>query len=328
MVDGKAESEKVAIDDEAAKEQLELGEQQSGKEEAGQEGKGLKFHAGDFKLKIKDQWRGKSQEELRREIQSQLKEEGLSDAPKEFVDQLARGVARELGKKTRSQNIKSLFRVSVLASVAITVASFASLMSQTAEKYVPREELRAALTNAILKDCDIDDIKLVYQNEVNIPAETIWPLVKPHLYYEKASLSLLTVLNDLKVLKLKSGDALDSKDVSFVSKVNILIAEHNKVNPFDGLDEQSLRDFRGISYKLNEVEYDKIQDELLNLNSAIKEKNSLIGQYLNSSNLSLYVSVAAFIFSIIVTLWQFLPNRKSSQKQLIAEAISEHMGKR
>lgn len=328
MVDGKAEPEEVAINDEASKEQLEPGGQQSSKGEVGQEYQGLKFRAGEFKLKIKEQWRGKSQEELRREIQSQLKEQGLSDAPKEFVDQLARGVAKELGKKTRSQNIKSIFRFGVLASVAITVASFSALMSQTADKYVPREELRTALTNAIVKNSNIDDIKLVYQSEVNIPAETIWPLIKPHLYYEKASLSLLAVLNDLKVLRLKSGEALDSEGVNFISQVNVLIAEHNKVNPFDGLDEQSLRDFRGISYKLSEVEYDKIKDELLNLNSAIKEKNNLIGQYLNSSNLSLYVSVAAFIFSIIVTLWQFLPNRKTSQKQLIAEAINEHMDKR
>lgn len=328
MADGKAEPEKVAINDEPSKEQLEPCEQQSGKERVGEEEQGSKFRPKDFKLKIKDQWRGKSQEELRREIQSQLKEQGLSDAPSEFVDKLALDVAKALGKKTRSQNLKSIFRLGVLTSVAIAVASFSAVMSQTAEKYVPREELRAALTNAIMKGCDIDDIKLVYQSEVGIPAETIWPLIKPYLYYEKASLSLLVVLNDLKVLKLKGEDTLDSAAVDFISKVNALIAEHNKVNPFDGLDEQSLRDFRGISYKLNEVEYNKIEDELLNLNSAIKERNNLIGQYLSSSNLSLYVSIAAFVFSIIVTLWQFLPNRKTSQKQLIAEAISEHMAKR
>lgn len=285
-----------------------------------------KFRATEFQLEIEDKWQDKSHAELRREIENQLKEQGLSDAPNEFIDQLVYKVIKDLGRKKRSQNLKSFFKASVLVSVAISVAAFMGAMSSLADRYVPREELRAALTNAIVKDSSIDDIKLIYEFEVNdSPVGTIWPLLKPYLYYEKSSLSLLQVLNDLKIVKLKSDNEFNDQDLEFISRVNSLVVEHNKVNPFDGLDEQSLRDFRGISMKLNEVEYDKVKDELLNLNSAIKQKNSLISQYLSSSNLSLYVSIVAFAFSVIVTIWQFFPTRKATQKQLIADVVSEHM---
>lgn len=274
-----------------------------------------------FKLNILDQWRGKSNDELRREIESQLKEQGLSDAPAEFVDQLLNKVSKHLLKKRIWQRFRNLLSLGVMVGVLVSIASFSALIAQTADRYVSREELRTSLTNAILNDSNIDDLKLVYQHEVSIPSNSIWPFIKPHLYYEVNSLTLLQVLNDLKVLKLTAGNSLEAKDVDFLHKVNSLVSDHNKFNPFDGLDEQSLRDFRGISIKLTEPEYEKVKDELLNLNSAIKEKNSLISQYLSSSNLSLYVSMGAFLFSIIVTLWQIFPKNKLTHKQIIAEAI-------
>lgn len=282
----------------------------------------------EFQLEIGDKWRDKSHAELRREIESQLKSQGLSDAPDEFIDHLVTNVSKDLRKRTRSQRLKNLLKTSMIAVMMITFATFLNLISERTDGYVPREELRAALTNAIDKGASFDDVKLVYQHEINGNSDaTIWSLINPHLYYEKSTLSLLLVLNDLKVVKLTASKGLDVKDVGFISKVDALVLDHNKVNPFDGLDEQSSRDFRGISYKLSADEYEKIKDELLNLNSAIKQKNSLIGQYLSSSNLSLYVSIAAFIFSVVVAVWQLYP-RKASQKQLIAEVVNEHMAKR
>lgn len=280
-----------------------------------------KIKTNEFELNIKEQWRDKSNEELRGEIENQLKEQGLSDAPPEFVDHLVSKVSDHLRKKNRWQRVRDLFRVGVIVSVLLTIATFTALISQTADRYVSREDVRAALTNAIVKGSNIDDLKLVYEHEVSNPSESIWPLLKPYLFYEKGSLTLLQVLNDLKVLKLTSANSLEVKDEAFISQINALVLDHNKFNPFDGLDDQSLRDFRGISIKLSEPEYEKIKDELLNLNSAVKEKNRLIGQYLSSSNLSLYVSIGAFLFSIIVTIWQFIPKSKSTHQQIIAEAI-------
>ncbi|MDM9594978.1 hypothetical protein QU617_16860 [Pseudomonas guariconensis] len=298
-----------------------------GSSEANEKGPMKSAQQTSFQLEIEDKWRDKSHAELRREIESQLKNQGLSDAPNEFIDHLVTNVSKDLRRKTRSQRLKNVAKTSIIAFMVSTFAILLNVMSERAEGYVPREELRAALTHAIEKDAGFDDVKLVYQHELNNnPVDTIWPLVKPHLYYEKSALSLLLVLNDLKVMKLTASEGLGSKDVDFISRVDALVLDHNRVNPFDGLDEQSLRDFRGISIKLNAEEYEKIKDELMNLNSSIKLKNSLIGQYLNSSNLSLYVSVAAFIFSIIVAIWQLFP-RKASQKQLIAEVVNEHMAK-
>lgn len=281
-----------------------------------------------FQLEIGAKWRDKSHAELRSEIENQLKSQGLSDAPDEFIDQLVMNVSKDLRKRTRWQRFKNLLKTSTIAVIMITFAAVLNLISERAEGFVSRGDLRAALTNAIRNDASFDDVKLVYQQEVDDSSVgTLWSIINPHLYYQKNTLSLLRVLNDLKVVKLRAKEGLEKVDVEFIHRLDRLIVDHNKVNPFDGLDEQSLRDFRGISYKLSAEEYEKVKDELLNLNSAIKQKNSLIGQYLSSSNLSLYVSIAAFIFSVLVAVWQLYP-RKASQKQLIAEVVNEHMAKR
>lgn len=282
----------------------------------------------EFQLEIGDKWRDKSHAELRREIESQLKSQGLSDAPDEFIDHLVTNVSKDLRKRTRSQRLKNLLKTSMIAVMMITFATFLNLISERTDGYVPREELRAALTNAIDKGASFDDVKLVYQHEINGNSDaTIWSLINPHLYYEKSTLSLLLVLNDLKVVKLTASKGLDVKDVGFISKVDALVLDHNKVNLLMVWMNRVRVIFVGFRISLVRMSTKKIKDELLNLNSAIKQKNSLIGQYLSSSNLSLYVSIAAFIFSVVVAVWQLYP-RKASQKQLIAEVVNEHMAKR
>ncbi|MBA6137556.1 MULTISPECIES: hypothetical protein [Pseudomonas] len=288
---------------------------------------GQKYPASEFQLSIEDKWQDKSHEELRAEIESQLKEQGLSDAPSKFIDELVLKIHKDLGAKKRTQRIKAIFRAIVLSVLAISLAGLMGSMSRMSESYVSREDMRGALTNAILKGASIDDVKLVYQYEIaDNPVDSIWPYLKPYLYYEKSSLTLLQVLNDLKVAHLKGEQKLDDQILKFIAQIDYLVVEHNKINPFDGLDEQSLRDFRNISLKLEGAEYDKVKDELLNLNSAIKEKNRLIGQYLSSSNLSLYVSIFGVIFSVgVVVVGQIFSLRKSSQKQLIVDALNERM---
>ncbi|AJQ48247.1 MULTISPECIES: hypothetical protein [Pseudomonas] len=286
-----------------------------------------KFPASEFQLSIEDKWQDKSHDELRAEVENQLKGQGLSDAPPKFIDELVLKIYNDLGAKRRTQRIKAFFKVIVLSCLALSFAGLMGSMSRMAESYVSREEVRGALTNVILKGANIDDVKLVYLSEVSgNPVDSIWPYLKPYLYYEKGSLTLLQVLNDLKVARLKGEQKLDDQDLGFIAQIDSLVLEHNKVNPFDGLDEQSLRDFRNISLKLNGVEYDKVKDELLNLNSAIKEKNRLIGQYLSSSNWSLYVSIFGVIFSVgVVVVGQIFSMRKPSQKQLIIDALNERM---
>lgn len=279
------------------------------------------------RIKWSSKWKKQSKEEIRKEVEKQILEQGIEDAPEDLIDEIVTDITKDVSKKSSAQKVKGLFRLSVLISASFSLLVFIILLLQVNDRFIPKEELQESLINALDKNVKLDDLKLVYQSESEPLSDSFWPILKPKFYYKKEDISLLSVLEDIKVKHLKSPDALSTENELLLTKVNEVIDQHNKVNPFDGLDNQSLKDFRSITDKLEPEQHKKIQDELLNLTASIKEKNRLIGQYLSSSNFSLYVSIAAFIFSILVTLWQFLPNRRLSQKQLIAEAIKEHMNK-
>ncbi|WP_146441398.1 hypothetical protein [Vibrio kanaloae] len=270
------------------------------------------------------EWNKKTYEQIRKDVREQLVDAGWVDVPDEVVDKFVDDIAQDVIKKKHRQSVFSALRLALVATLLTFIALVGSLLIDVGGKFVGKAEITHSIANTIHKGVVLDDIKMVYTKEKNVTVNNFWPILKPHLYYEKADLTLLKVLQDLKASLLVQDDLLSNEQSEFLVKINSLLAEYNKVNPFDGLDEQDLRDFKGLSYKLDKESYKKIEDEVLSLTSSMKLKNNLIHQYLSSSNTSLYISIAAFIFSVIISIWQLLTSRKSSQKQLIYEAMKEH----
>ncbi|MFH4371213.1 hypothetical protein [Vibrio alginolyticus] len=277
-----------------------------------------------FRIKRPKNWKDKSYRQLKDEVRKQFIEQGHDDVTEEVIETIVDDITRDVVKREKRQKIFSLLRISLLLSLITSLVTVALLLSSTNDKFVGKTEIQVAMKNAVLKNVPLDDLKIVFAKTAVPISDSFWPIVKPHLYYEKASLTLVDVLNDLKTeIYIKDG-AMSKESTQLISTINALVFEYNKVNPFDGLDEQDIRDFRGIADKLESPKYNLIQTELASLTSSMKVKNNLIHQYLSSSNTSLYISIAAFVFSVMVSIWQLLTSRRSSQKQLIYEAIKEH----
>ncbi|MBO7928090.1 hypothetical protein J5X91_17795 [Pseudoalteromonas sp. K222D] len=277
-----------------------------------------------IKIKRPKDWRSKSYKELKEEVRKQFVEQGHDDVPDDIVEQIVDDITKDVAKRKIRQNVFSFVRLTLVASISVLTLSVFMLIFQTSDKFISKEELQIDITNAINKDIKLDDLKMVYRKQSSVYSNSLWPIVKPHLFYEKSSLTLITVLEDIKSKHLIKNSELVESDNKELKIIDAMTSEYNKINPFDGLDEQDIRDFKNISSSLSVEAYEKINDEIFSLTSSLKVKNNLINQYLNSSNLSLYISLSAFIFSVLVTLWQLLSSRRSSQKQLVAEAIKEH----
>ncbi|PTO69377.1 hypothetical protein [Vibrio splendidus] len=288
--------------------------------------KRVKFKKRIIKIPPLSDLANKSQDELkaaiRKQLEQQLETDNLDD---ELVENVLEDVERKLSKK-RVADKKSLFGQMLSTAVLMVVTSFFIAMAltvlETKNKYVGKNDIREPIVNAINKGTQLEDIKIIYSKKSQPINIAFWALFKGHLYYETSSLTLQVVLEDLKVAKLTQSDSLSVDDKKFIGKLEGLLETYHKVNPFDGLDDQDIRDFKNISQSIGENEYHSIEDEIQSLASSMKTKNDLINQYLNSSNLSLYLSIFAITLTCIIFLYQTFVSRKSSQKQMIAEVIN------
>ncbi|HDX8340680.1 TPA: hypothetical protein RQN03_001427 [Aeromonas dhakensis] len=277
-----------------------------------------------FRIKRPENFKEKSYQQLKDEVRKQFIEQGDEDVPEQVVESIVDGITKNVVKRERKLRIFSFLRISLLAAIVSFIAAFSLLLSNIDGKYVGKSELQEAIKNTVAKKAHLDDLKIVFTTKSTPVRDSFWPIFKPHLYYEQQNLTLIDVLNDLKTEIYIKENTLSNEDSEFIYYINNIITDYNKVNPFDGLDAQDVRDFRGIADKLEPLKYALIQEEVSSLTSSMKVKNNLIHQYLSSSNISLYISISAFIFSVIVSIWQILASRRSSQKQLIYDAIREH----
>lgn len=278
----------------------------------------------EIKIKTSKSWHSKSYKELKAEVRKQIEDQGHEDVPEEIIEEIVDNITKDVAKRKVRQNFFSFIRLSLVASIGVLTLSIFMLIYQSSDKYIGKDELQLDVINALNKNIPLDDLKMVYRKRSSVYSSSLWPIVKPHLFYEKSSLTLIMVLEDIKSKILVKASDLSDVDIKQLETISSMTAEYNKVNPFDGLDEQDIRDFKNISSNLPDNLYAEINDEILSLTSSLKVKNNLINQYLTSSNLSLYISLSAFIFSVFVTIWQLLSSRRSTQKQLVAEAIKEH----
>ncbi|WP_024873578.1 hypothetical protein [Tolumonas lignilytica] len=281
----------------------------------------------EFSIKAKKTWFNKSHDEIIEEIRRQLDEQNVTDVDDNMIEKIAKDIEKELkiraaSKKTRLFAPLKLF---MLLSILVTTISFSFLLIQGNNKFISKADTKTALHNALNKDISLDDLKLVYSKSTDNIANSIWVLLKPQYFYDKNKTNLNDVLQDIKIDIITQKEITSKEDGFLLTKINQYIQEYTKLNPLDGLNEQDKRDLKNIYSKLSADNYTLISDDLSSLTSSIKNKNDLINQYLNSSNLSLYISIAAFVFSVLITIWQLLPGRRISQKQIIAEAIKEHI---
>lgn len=262
---------------------------------------------------------------IREGVVEEIKESGIEGLDEDVIEGIVDDITGEVKRSKIKYGLLDRMRQFTMAGMLL-VSMFVTVLSLGFDgKFVEIEPLKQGVVRALINKSTLEEIKVVFNNRSSPTSNPLGPLINRENYYNRENLSLQLILEEIKV------DILVSSGEDFTSRVQIktlldkLLAEHLRINPFEGLDKTDKRDLNNIALKLGNESYDKIQPELEGLTESLKVKNSLIREYLNSSNLSLYISMAAFIFAILLAIWQFLPNTRASQKQLVAEAIKEHV---
>jgi hypothetical protein len=104
-----------------------------------------------------------------------------------------------------------------------------------------------------------------------------------------------------------------NQDSLYLHLLNNIISENEKHNPFDKLEENQKYNFENIQQKLDS-NYVKIAPDVTKIVDEMYNKNQLISEYLNNSELSLKISIGALIVTILLSIFQIIQNSISSKK--------------
>ena len=124
------------------------------------------------------------------------------------------------------------------------------------------------------------------------------------------------ILNDLLVDYLQNTNA---KDSLYHRRLCNIIAENEKQNPFDNLEDNQKYSFENIQEKLDSM-YSLITPDVLKIAEELNGKNQLVNKYLNKSDISFYITIVALIFTIVfsgIQIYQNFNTNKKSQELFI-----------
>ncbi|MCQ3831176.1 hypothetical protein HXX02_17225 [Microbulbifer elongatus] len=266
-----------------------------------------------------------AREQIRLGVIEQLREHGIEDAHEKVIENIVDDITGNVQKREFRNSFLSRLRIATLFAMVLVLSMAMLLLSELDGQFVSKLELKQSIEQAVENKASLNELKIVFFEKSKPANDILGPLIKSSEYYSKDKLSLQMVLEELKV------DLLTLKQEEYENKATLkllldkVLEDYLRVNPFEGLDDNDKKDLNNLSAKLSIENYSLIKPEIDGLTESLKVKNSLIREYLSSSNMSLYISLAAFIFSILIAVWQFLPNAKASQKQLISDAIREHI---
>lgn len=279
-----------------------------------------------FQIRRPKDFHEKTREQIEKDIINQMTDQGIDpkDIDYEFVKRITDDITGRVKRKEIGQSVIKKIRFMTLISMLAVLATASILVFQVADRFVEKEQIQNDIEFSIKNGATLDELKIIYRNNAQ-PVDSLWPVVKKNRYYDLNNLTLQRVLEDIKTKKLINPNGIKDEENELRKLIDTALSEYVRVNPFDGLDDNDKKMLSNIGIKLSSDIYDRIKPEVEGLTSSLKIKNSLIKEYLSSSNMSLYISLAAFVFAILVTFWQFLPKTKASQKQLISEAIKDHI---
>ncbi len=203
----------------------------------------------------------------------------------------------------RSKRIRTLYYVFV-PILALYISVFLILIHGNGEKkFVEKTTVKVVLRNVINNGGELNSVKHIY-NTRYIEDVFFWPFSEKRKNYYTNDYPLSGILNDLLVDYLQNTQA---KDSLYHRRLCNIIAENEKQNPFDNLEDNQKYSFENIQVKLDSM-YSIITPDVLKIAEELNDKNQLVDKYLNKSDISFYLSISALILTLLLSGFQIYQN--------------------
>jgi len=204
--------------------------------------------------------------------------------------------------------------ISSIITISLTIMFTQSLFTTDISK-INKKDIHAQLSIAISNDADLRVVNNIYSNRSDKRGliDKFGLKSDNEDYYDK-SVSLSEILENIRSEQYYTATNGNELDKSFINKLDIIIDEHTKINPFDNLDDnqkekfESIRTILGSDYTLIENDINRVADDLV-------EQNALVKDYLGDSKLSLRLSIVALVVSLLTSIPQVVNTFLSYKKK-------------
>jgi hypothetical protein len=223
----------------------------------------------------------------------------------------------QLKRRQISSWFSILLGLTFILFVTITVTVFISDQDNAFGKPYFNKSIKGEIEKAILNNADIEVIKHIYNNRIIIKPDIILSLFKKspqEKYLEGTPLS--TILSDILADYYLTG----KNDSMLLCKVHRIVLVHNQTNPFDKLEANQKNDFENLRLKLGD-KFDVIQSDVNRISDELANKNQLVDEYLDKSTLSYWISIAALIATILLSVYQIIQNHPRKVLKLIKSSM-------
>ena len=214
----------------------------------------------------------------------------------------------ELLRKRQRRTFRLLMIFPVIVSMILAIVI--SILSNPENKiYVEKAPIKEKMRNTIKNGGMLSSIKHIYNTRNVENVLFINPLSDKRQQYYLEDYPLSGILNDLLVDYLQDSKNRDS--IYYVSLYHI-IKENEKQNPFENLEDNQRYSFENIQIKLDSA-YAKIVPDVIKIAEELNNKNQLVNKYLNKSDISFYMSIAALVITIAFSAFQIYQNNSTSK---------------
>lgn len=194
---------------------------------------------------------------------------------------------------------------------------FLVYITTEAQKSLPEKffskDIKANIQTVIKNGGKLDIVKHIYLNrEIKNRGLIIPYFTKIEENYTEST-TLTTILNDIK----KDYFLKDQKDSLFLISLEKIISEHEEINPFDKLQSNQKFMFENVRQKLDS-NYLVVREDLNRISDELNNRNILVAEYLDKSELSYWISIIALALTVIFSLIQIFQNIKKKDKKVDA----------
>ncbi len=171
------------------------------------------------------------------------------------------------------------------------------------EGYSNKEEISTVITKAISNGADLESIQILFENREVSDSFITRIYLKPDNVYEEP-IKLEDVLGDIK-----SQLFMNKPDDSTLQKINLIIEEHRKSDPFAILQDLQRERFNNVRTKLGE-QYPLVEADVVKISEELAKQNTLVKEYLATSTASFWISIFGLFFSISISAYQLYKSNK------------------
>lgn len=244
------------------------------------------------------------------------------DLTEEEIRILLEENSRNFKRNSKLRLLKSLINsmMALLGIMILTLALILIFKNQNLsidDKYF-NKTIKTNIEKVIQANANLDVVKNIYSNrKVYIPSLTDLFNKDSDLTKYQSETPLSVILKDMRTDYFLN----EKSDTTYLKKLDIIIETHEVINPFDKLEQNQKNDFENLRFKLGE-NYPSVSADVNRITDELHNKNQLVAEYLNKSNISFLISIVALGITIILSFYQIYQNRKERLIEILSEILN------